>query len=144
MESTSRPRDTARTMSQGNVEVVRRIFETYRSGDFAASMKNFDPDVEFDMTYRPDGRVFHGHDGLAEGMRTWTGAFEGWTFQVAEMIDGGDHVVTVTRESGRGKGSGIEIDQTVFHVASLSDGKVIRWKQFLDRGQALEAAGLSK
>ena len=23
-------------MSQGNVEVVRRIFETYRSGDFAA------------------------------------------------------------------------------------------------------------
>jgi ketosteroid isomerase-like protein len=137
-------RDTAQAMSEENVQIVRRIFVNYKSGDIAASVKNFDPEVEFDMTFRPDGRTFHGHAGIAEGMRTWTGTFEGWSFEIEEMIDAGDQVITTTRESGRGKGSGIDIDQIMFHVAHLRDGKVIRWKLFRDRGQAFEAAGLSE
>jgi ketosteroid isomerase-like protein len=75
-------------------------------------------------------------------MRTWTGAFEGWSFEVEGVIDAGDQVLVMSRESGRGKGSGIEIDHEVFHVARLRHGKVVHWELYLNRGEALEAAGL--
>jgi uncharacterized protein len=129
-------------MSEENVEIIRRCFEAYARGDLATSIVDFDPEVEFDMTFRPEGRTFQGHEGVAEGMRTWTGAFEGWTFEVQDVIDAGDQVLVITRESGRGKGSGIEVDQVVFHLARLRHGKVVHWKLYLNRAEALEAAGL--
>jgi ketosteroid isomerase-like protein len=131
-------------MSRENVEVVRRCFDAYQAGDIAASVTTLDPEVEFDMTYRPDGRVFNGYEGVAEGMRTWTGAFESWTFAIEEIVDAGDQVVVVTRERGRGKRSGIEIQQVVFHVARLRNAKIVHLTQHLDRGEALKAAGLSE
>jgi ketosteroid isomerase-like protein len=129
-------------MSEENVEIVRRCIEAYQAGDLTASVVDFDPEVEFDMTFRPEGGIFRGHEGVAEALRTWTGAFEGWSFEVEDVIDAGDQVLVMSRESGRGKGSGIEIDQAVFHLARLRNGKVIHWKLYLNRDDALEAAGL--
>jgi ketosteroid isomerase-like protein len=42
------------------------------------------------------------------------------------------------------KESGVEIDQLVFQLFRLRRGKVIHWKLYLDRAEALEAAGLSE
>jgi hypothetical protein len=53
-----------------------------------------------------------------------------------------DVILVITRESGRGKGSGIEIDQAVFHLARLRHGKVVHWKLYLNRAEAPEAARL--
>ena len=94
-------------MSEENVEIVRRCMEAYQAGDITASVVDVDPGVEFDMTFRPEGRIFRGHDGIAEAMRTWTGTFEDWSFEVEDVIDAGDQVLVIVRESGRGKGSGV-------------------------------------
>jgi ketosteroid isomerase-like protein len=131
-------------MSDENVEIVRRSLEAYQTGDITASVVDVDPEVEFDMTFRPEGRIFRGLDGIAEGMRTWTGTFKDWSFEVEDLIDAGDQVLVIARESGRGKKSGIEIDQLVFQLFRLRRGKVIHWKLYLDRAEALEAAGLSE
>ena len=132
-------------MSEENVEIVRRMFEAYSTGDNAAALAAFDPDVEYDMTLlRPDGGVFQGPDGVAEAMRTWTGAFEDWRFEIEEMIDADDRVFVATRQFGRGKGSGVETKHTTFEVWTLRSGKIVHFKGYLDREQALEAAGLSE
>ena len=125
------------------MQIVRRVIDAYRAGDIPAAVEGLDPEIEFDMTFRPDGRVFHGHQGVAEGMRTWTGTFEAWDFELVDILDGGEHVVATTQESGRGKGSGIEIDQTVVHLFRLRDGKALYWKPYLDRDEALKAARFS-
>jgi ketosteroid isomerase-like protein len=101
-------------MSQENVEIVKRCIEAYQAGDLTASVVDFDPEVEFDMTFRPEGGIFRGHKGVAEGLRTRTGAFEGWSFEVEDVIDAGDQVLVISRESGRGKGSAP--DQGLSHV----------------------------
>jgi ketosteroid isomerase-like protein len=129
-------------MSQENVEIVRRSLEAYQAGDLTAAVVDVDPEVEFDLTFRPGGRIFRGHDGIAEGTRTWTGAFEGWSFEVEDVVDAGDQVLVRMRESGRGKASGIKIDQVVFNVLRLRHGKVVHWKLYINRAEALEAAGL--
>ena len=63
-------------------------------------------------------------------------------WRVAEPDDfleiGGDHVVVLTRYVGRGRGSGIEIQQEGAHVFGLRDGKVIRLEIFASRARALE------
>ena len=50
-------------------------------------------------------------------------------------------VVTV-RCSGRGRGSGVEVDNRTFDVYTLRDGKCVRKLEFKVRSEALEAAGL--
>ena len=129
-------------VSQENVEIVRSHFEAYLSGDNESALAAYDPEVEFDATLRPEGQVYRGLEGVAEAMRVWTGAWEDWKVDVEDVIDAGDRVLMIVSESGRGKGSGIEIDQKVFVVFTMRDGRIVRWKGFLDKNQALEAAGL--
>jgi ketosteroid isomerase-like protein len=131
-------------MSEENVEVVRRCLDAYSAGDNEASLAAFDPDVVFDQSIRPDGGVFHGPDGIAEAMRTWTGAFEDWRLQVEEIIDAGDRVLVIATQFGRGKGSGVETEQRDFSVYTVRNGKIVHLKAFLDRQEALEAAGLQE
>jgi ketosteroid isomerase-like protein len=60
-------------------------------------------------------------------------------------VGGGRHVVEV-RVTGKGRNSGIEIDQRMGSLYSLreQDGKVARLQMFPSRDAALEAAGLSE
>jgi ketosteroid isomerase-like protein len=51
-------------------------------------------------------------------------------------------LATVTIHA-RGKGSGVETDQTSVVIVTFRGGEVTRWENFADRQHAFEAAGLS-
>jgi ketosteroid isomerase-like protein len=52
-------------------------------------------------------------------------------------------VLVFAQESGRGKDSGIEVrSRRITGVYELRDGKIVRFKAYLDRDEALQAAGL--
>jgi uncharacterized protein len=131
-------------MSQENVEIVRRSGDALMAGDAEEALAPYHPDVVFDATLRPEGAVYHGRAGVMEAMRTWLGTWEDWRIEMVEYLDAGDKVVGIGRESGRGKGSGLEIEHTLYAVHTLQDGLIIHWKGFLDKDQALAAAGLSE
>ena len=131
-------------MSKENVEIVRRIYDAYVSGDFETAFSFIDPDVTFDVSIRPEGKVYRGHEGVAEALRTWTGTWEAFRMELEELIDAGDHVIGIEHQSGRGRGSGLPLAQMYFSVFTLGDGKVTRIAWFQTRAQALEAAGLSE
>jgi ketosteroid isomerase-like protein len=130
-------------MSQANVEIVRRSFDAFIRGDFEEAMREFHPDIAYDLTHiSPDGQLYEGHEGVRTGMRRWLGAWAEYRMEVDEYVDAGDSVVILFRESGRGKGSGVRIEQSVAGVWALRDGKVVRVTPFLDRSEARRAAGL--
>ena len=131
-------------MSQENVEIVRRILDAYLAGDFQTALGRIDPEVEFDLSMRPDGKVYRGHDGIVEGLRTWTGTWEDYSLEITELIDAGEHVIAVDRQSGRGKGSGMLLEHSFSNVYTLRDGKVVRVAVFTNREDALRAAGVSE
>ena len=67
-----------------------------------------------------------------------------WRVEAEDYIAHGDHVVVLTRYTGRGKGSGVDVDTQGAHVWTLRDGKAVRLEIFAARARALEAVGLSE
>jgi ketosteroid isomerase-like protein len=57
----------------------------------------------------------------------------------SDPIDAGDDVVTTYRVHGRGRGSGVEVDQRLTLVWTVRHGKIARVRAYAERGQALEA-----
>jgi len=131
-------------MSQDNVEIVRRHLVAFASGDYEGALAAYHPDVVCDATVRPEGRVYQGREGVAEAIRVWAGTWDDWGFELDALIDAGECVVMVVRESARGKGSGVPVVQETFWVYTLRSGQIVHAKVLVDRSQALEAAGLSK
>ena len=78
------------------------------------------------------------------GLRDRYEAWESIEDECEELIDGGDHVVSVVNSRGRGRASGVEVELTHAAVWTIGQGKVVRVAWFGTREQALEAAGLSE
>jgi ketosteroid isomerase-like protein len=78
-------------------------------------------------------------------MKTVYEAFEDYEPEIERLIDAGDKVVTLAIESGRGRGSGAEVQSArTAHVWTLRDGKAIRLDLYNDRADALKAVGLEE
>jgi uncharacterized protein len=129
-------------MSQENVEIVRRHMAAYISGDYETALAAYSPDVECDASVRPEGQVYRGRDGVVEAFRVWRGTWESWKGEVEEIIDAGERVLMVLHESGRGKGSGVEVEQRTFFVYTLRDNMIVSATVLVDEDQAREAVGL--
>ena len=60
-----------------------------------------------------------------------------------EFRDGGNLVAVKLRHYGKGKGSGLVIDEELYHqVSTFRDGVMVRIEYFTSWDEALEAAGL--
>jgi ketosteroid isomerase-like protein len=132
-------------MSQENVEIVRRLFEAFNrlheGADVASHVAaHFDPDCE----YQPveETGTIRGHDALTRWHERWFEAWDETMDEIDDVIEAGEMVVTAVRVHGRGRQSGMEISQRLFHVFEVRDDKILRVREYLDRHQALEAAGL--
>src|SRR4029453_762105 len=103
-------------------------------------------DSEFITAVPLEGRaVWRGGEGVAEVMRAWTENFEDWSIRLERLIDAGDdRVVGLTHQSATGKASGAPVELNLGTVAELKDGRVVRMRNYLTYGEALEAAGLSE
>ena len=110
-------------MSEENVEIVRRQLDAYLRGDTETALAAYDPKVEFDVSIRPEGRIYQGVEGLVEAIRTWSGTWEDYRVEIQEIIDAGDNVVVVDHQMGRGKGSGAPLDQQTFGSTRFARGR---------------------
>jgi ketosteroid isomerase-like protein len=129
-------------MSQENVETVRKFYERILRGDNAAALACLAPDVDYGRrSGKTAGARVGGGSGAVGG---WLNDWEEIETVAEEFIDAGDHVVVTVHESGRGRGSGIEIDGRYFNVLTVRNGKIVRKVEFTQRSEALEAAGLSE
>jgi ketosteroid isomerase-like protein len=132
-------------MSQENVEIVRAQYASFQAlGEGADVRSHFLRFFAADAEYWPVEEIdaICGHDALIRYTERWLDAWDSYRDQVDEIIDGGEVVVGAVTVHGRGMGSGVEVAQTMFHVFEIRDAKITRLREYLDRGQALEAAGL--
>jgi ketosteroid isomerase-like protein len=136
-------------MSQENVEIMRRVFEEFQAGMERGDLgdrfeETVADDSEFITAVPLEGRsVWRGREGFAEFMRAWTENFEDWSIRLERLIDAGDdRVVGLTHQSATGKASGAPVELNLGTVAELKDGRVVRMRNYLTYGEALEAAGL--
>jgi hypothetical protein len=69
-------------------------------------------------------------------------AFADLRWDPQEIFDFGDRNLVTARQSGRGSGSGVAVSVSVLQLFTLRGGLVTRQDDFLERSQALHAAGL--
>jgi ketosteroid isomerase-like protein len=81
---------------------------------------------------------------LRFGLQEIPDAFEDLRVEVEEVRDLGEgRVLLVARYLGRGRKSGIELDQRISSIHRLRDGMIVSVRDYPSRREALEAAGLS-
>lgn len=129
-------------MSEQNVVVVCSMWEAFLRNDFEAALSAFEPDVEWDGTNLPDGKVSRGLDAVVEHLTKWAETWETWEIELEQVIDaGGDQVIAFIRERGRTK-SGLEVNERHSELYTVRDGKIGYRKGFSDADEALSVAGL--
>ncbi len=131
-------------MSRENVEVVRASWAAYAVGDYEASLGAYAENTVWDDTrYRPDGAVHAGHGALVDVVRTWRETWERHDIEVEDVLDaGGDRVAVVLRETGEGKGGGVQLTTRWAVVATVRDRKIAHTTVYRTPEEALEAVGL--
>ena len=107
-----------------------------------------DPEIEWRGPREfPDlAEPVYGLQGMASYRAKVAEAIEDYRMVPEEFIDAGDDEVLVfSREGGRGRGSGAEVEtHPTAHLWTLRDGKAIRMRSYWERSDALDAAGLRK
>jgi ketosteroid isomerase-like protein len=93
-------------------EIVRRAHEALNAGDIEALVAVCDADFRLDMSDRVlNPSVYEGHDGIrafyAEVLDIW----ESFTWEPIELHELDDLVVAVLHSTGKGRGSGLELDR---------------------------------
>jgi ketosteroid isomerase-like protein len=133
-------------MSRENVEIVRRVYESFQSGDLEGALAHFHPEVTVDVTDgRPDSEVGHGHEDLVRIIvGEWIGAFDDWHEEVEAISDYGEQVYVVATQRGRGKETGLAVEARYAVVYRVEGRKISSMVLYADPAEALEAVGLSE
>jgi uncharacterized protein len=134
-------------MSEENVELVRAVYGAAGRRDGANVLAYYDPDVDWDVSRSPLARLvgggyYRGHEGLRRFFRSYHEAWENIEYECEELIDAGEHVISVDRERGRGRTSGVAVELTQYAVWTIREGKIVRVVWFPTREEALDAAGV--
>jgi ketosteroid isomerase-like protein len=134
-------------MASANLDLVRSIYAPWERGDFSA-VDWAHPEIEYVIVGGPTPGSWNGHAGMAEPNRDFLSAWEDVRVEIDECreLDAG-RVLVLHRRSGRGKMSGVELEQIgekgawLFH---LRDGKVTRLVGYHDADHALTDLGLEE
>jgi ketosteroid isomerase-like protein len=133
-------------MSEENVEIVRRLWEADREHDMEAVRAAYAEDVEWEDNTGlwGDWGIARGPEGIEAAWRRWYEAFGDVRHEWSEVADVGDDVIVTYRTYGRGRGSGLDVDQSITLLWTLRAGKIVRVRAYADRADALDSAGLSE
>jgi ketosteroid isomerase-like protein len=144
-------------MSSANVELVRKLqpdgldlVEAFSEGatsmmsEEQAALFTDDFKVSFSshLMGREGGFEGSGPEGLNTMWREWLTPWESYRLDVEEFIDAGDAVVVYVRIQARTERDGVLMHHAPAAVWSIRDGLVSAITFYLDRNEALEAAGL--
>jgi len=137
-------------MSRENVEVVLKQFGDTNARDFAAVMEAYAEDVTVEVHGEKVGvlgRTVAGKVAVGEWFGDWFRQFgRDYRFDIEESRGVGDRVFLLATHRGRGRDSGVPVEERWAYVYTVREGKVSRvdiWGDRDAREAALEAVDLS-
>jgi ketosteroid isomerase-like protein len=144
-ETSTLVRDTERTVSQENVQLVRSLYESgLIDRDPEELLELATPDVEYvNPPYAVEPGVRHGLVAVAQAMRRFAEVWEESRHELRELYDRGDVVVAAVSWHVRSRGSERELVNEEAHTWTLRAGRIACFEWGQDLGTALEAAGAS-
>jgi ketosteroid isomerase-like protein len=133
-------------MSQENVEIVRLLFSAFEQTGPEGTFRFLSPEIEWEVRPDlPDSRTYRGHDGVRELLATFEDVLDEQWYSPRELIPAGELVVVPLRWGGRGKTSGVKVEEREeTWVLTLQDGAITRVTEYATKEAALDAVRLSE
>jgi len=127
-------------MSEQNVELVKGFYDAAERGDTQAVLGAFAEDIEWhEAEGMPYGGVYRGAEAVAQNViGPIREDVDDLTLVREEFIASAGSVAAVLRYTGTGKASGKPLDVPAVHVWDVRDGKLCRFRQFIDTAKFAE------
>jgi ketosteroid isomerase-like protein len=134
--------------AETNVETFRRVLNAFNQDGidgvlpyFADDAEVYDPDLPGDPAL-PGNGTYKGKDAVRGLLELMLDGAEQTQVRGYELLPAGDRVVALTRTYARGDGGNPEVEVRDAHTMTFRDGKIVYWRLYLDRAEALSDAGL--
>ena len=124
--------------------MARTAFEALNRGGFDEALVYVDPEIEFEPPDEALERAgsFKGHEALRNRWKLLLSPFEDVRLEPIEFMDVDDEtVIVVFRVRVRGRASKVPVEAEPAYVLGIRGGKIVRMRAYLQKDQALEAAG---
>ena len=132
-------------MSSERVELVKRGYEAWNTGDRSWVLDHMSEDVEWVTPPEdPDPGTYRGYEGVERFWSQWRAAVGQLEFKIEEIAEVGDHVIVTARRSGRGEHSGLAVSDRVIQVFTFQGEKCVSVHEYYDRDAALRDFGIEK
>jgi ketosteroid isomerase-like protein len=131
-------------MSDQNVEIVRAMYDAFARRDRATLVSHLDPAMRvYDRPLHPEASVYEGPEGFLRFAQTDWAAFDEVSYEPQDFLDRGAYVVVPIKQSGRGKGSALGVEERIVNVWKLRDGKCVELRNYSTIAEALAAVAAS-
>ena len=127
---------------QDNVEVVRRAYDNFKSGDIGALMEQMSEDVDWrlpEIEGAPFAGARRGRGSVSEFFTSLADSQDVTSFEPREFVAQGDKVVALGSYNWRVKRTGREYGGDWAHVFTVRGGKIEGFHEYMDSARA-EAA----
>jgi ketosteroid isomerase-like protein len=122
-------------------EIVQRAHRALNDGDLEALSSVCDPRFQLDMSDRVlNPAVYDGHDGIGRFYAEVTEIWESFTWEVIDLHELDDLVVAVVHSSGKGRGSGVELDRRSAMIWRFENDRALSLTFYRDPERALSVA----
>ncbi len=144
-EAAARTRDTARAMTQENVEIVRRSIAAYNRGDLDGVVESWAPDAVLDWSrsHGIEAGIYRGRAEIKEYMQRFLDSFEEVRLQIENSVEVENGLLVENVAYFRGR-DGIEVQARSAWLIAIRDGQQTSLTLYQTKQDALEAAGLSE
>jgi uncharacterized protein len=121
-------------MTMNNVDLVAGVYAAFGTGDVPKVLGSMHPQIKWTETagYKYGG-VYHSPQAVLENVFARIRVdFESFSVDVERLIDAGNVVVMQGHYVAKGKATGKSVRAAVAHVLEISDGKIVRFDQYVD------------
>lgn len=125
-----------------NVETYRRMIEAFNEDGVEGAMAFFSEDAEVYDPDAPEGAHYRGRAAVAAFLGQLIEGMAEVEVRDFELLSAGDRVVGLIHTYAEGDGGEPVMELRDAHTLTFRDGKVVYWRAYLDRREALADAGL--
>jgi len=123
-----------------DLETLQDVYREWASGDYSSHAEIFHPEMTAEAFGMGEPMRSESYDAFINNMREWLSTWErGLTIEAEEFIPSGDKILVLIHWTGRGKGSGVQIEGRGAHLWTFRDGIVVSHETYRDRDEARAA-----
>lgn len=127
-------------------EIITRAYGALNEGDVEGALGFLHPDVEWvqDPNSTFERGTFRGRESVGRYWGRWFEAFEGFHLEPERLFDVPDgRILVFSTFTATGSESGLAVEFRIAHIFTLRGGQIAHVRAYLERAEALEAAGLN-